>query len=160
MSFVFLLSSGGILLVHTFCSCTNEEIASLFVAPDHCHHSTELSCTTDDCCSSHQETADCCENHGTHAHHEHQEINQPDCEKSDFTYLKITNTFLSQETLQIKVHPSLMPVLVLLHASNLLPEIEDITPNEYTRFYSPPIHKTIGRDFVIHHQCFKLPHLA
>ncbi len=158
LTLIFLFASGGILLVHTFCSCANIEMASLYAAPEHCSphlnetghdtHSTQNACATEDrcCLPSLPETAQ-------HAHHDASNHN---CESSSITYLKIENQFLnSEETL----FTSLALRVLLTGIPIEQPSKDDVLPVIHNAYILPPKLRS-GRELILHHQQFKLPHHA
>lgn len=155
----YLLVSGGVLLVNTFCLCKNEVIASVYVVPEHCHHDDDH--THDDLSDSHSheityEHAGINELVCNH-NHEHQ---SQGCEKSDYTYLKISNQYVVQEKLNLEPTTWVALLFETFQSAYLL-QSEDVTAKVSTVFvHSPPPTRTVGKVFIIENQQLKIPFIA
>lgn len=158
MTLVFVLASGGILMVHTFCTCDNTEIASLYAIPEHCNPHTRANHSVQEEAQSCNMANSCClpteAETSTHTHHDASTSN---CESSDFVYLKIDSQYLTSE--EHTVDALAFPVFVHLKALQYIAKDGAGPSIQHPEFTRPHSFLT-GRDFVLSCQQQKIPHNA
>lgn len=155
----YLLVSGGILLVNTFCSCENERIASVYIVPEHCHHDDSHMKGEHSTPHSQNLLNEVHEDAHLACQHEHNHTPQ-DCEKSDYTLVKINNPYIDQQKLNLAPSVWVHLFLAATHSSFLL-QSEDITAKASNTFvHSPPPLRNYGRLFVLDNHRLKIPFIA
>jgi hypothetical protein len=151
LGMIFLLSSTGIIIFESHCSCTGNEQISLFVTPETCetnfheHHSHnslgfETETNAHECheCSSH--TQDC------------------GCESPDVKYLKLVNQLIDEEVEFVKVHPVKIFVAKALINFSFSDVFTLIESKEY--YIDPPKKIISSLDFLVQIHQLKIPVLA
>lgn len=158
MALVFVLASGGILMVHTFCACANTEIASLYTVPEHCSPHTQANHSVKEEAQSCQTATSCClPTEAETLSHAHHDASTSNCESSDFVYLKIDSQFLTSESQIIKAPD--FPLLFSLVSLHQLTLQAQAIPTQQAEYAHPPSQLT-GRDFILSCQQIKIPHSA
>ena len=148
---IFLLSSTGIVIFETNCSCTGNEEVSLFVTPETCetnfheHHShdsegVEMLANAHDCheCTSH--TQDC------------------GCSSPDVKYIKLINPLIDEAVGFVKVQPIKIFVAETLMNFILDDVFTFIESEEY--YIDPPKKISTSLEFLIQINQLQIPVLA
>ena len=148
---IFLVSSSGVIIYKSHCSCTGNNQVTVFVTPETCqseahqHHvhdsdENSFSCSSDKCetCSNH--TEDC------------------GCSSPETVYFKLTNQVIDEEVKFIVLQP--IQIYIAFHTINIhvLDELESNEKHDY--FVDPPPIIGSSLSFLIQIHQLKIPLIA
>jgi hypothetical protein len=150
---VYFISSTGVVVYKTNCSCFGNQQVSVYVAPETCdteihrhqHHQHDSENNTFSCCL-----------HECHKCGANEE--GCGCQSPETYFFKLVNPFVNGEILFVKTQPFETKVVYATVLQILASETENITEvNENT---GPPPAKTSSLDFLIPIHQLKIPLLA
>ena len=152
---VFLITTSGLLIFKTHCSCTGNEQISLYVSPETCEaeYHKKHACHSNECDTHH-------ENHESHYHEVHdcetcdKHTHDCGCDSPDVKFLKLKNQFNTEEVVLTKITSVKIVLPVLIQNETIIQE-EDI---ELKEFYIDPPPKIVSTlDYLIEIQKLKIP---
>ena len=148
MSFIFLLSSSGIIVYHTYCACTGGEHTSLYVSPETCEDNFHIHHIHKN--DGKESPSSCSECHECTTH-----TKKCGCDDLNISFYKIKNEVIFQKARTVV----LQPVKAII-AENLIPnDIYDEQSETDFQYIEPPDIKT-SLDFLIQIQQLKIPETA
>lgn len=147
---IFLMSSAGIVVFQTHCSCTGNEQVSLYFSPETCednfhrHHSHNT--------SGEEISTDIHECHECSKH-----VHDCGCSTPNVKYFKLKNQLTDEEVKYVKIQS----VDILFFCEPVLDFTADSEPGETQHFYiDPPPVTGSSFDFLISIQQLKIPEIA
>ncbi|MEN8117857.1 MAG: hypothetical protein ABFS16_12800 [Bacteroidota bacterium] len=167
---VFLISSTGIVIIKSNCTCSGNKQVSLYVSPETCedtyhnnhsedlweHHSEESSSGCHNCNSHHSEanhaegdenSCNACSNH----------LDDCGCASPETLFFKLKNQF--DEEVRYFVT---QPIELVVFANEIKTHFEEFSDSDEieTHYIDPPPKVTSSLDFLIQIQQLKIPHIA
>jgi hypothetical protein len=148
---VFLLSSTGVVVFKTHCSCTGDESVSVYVTPETCdenyhvHHTHSLNGVE-------------VETNEILCHECAEHTNDCGCSDPDVKYVKLVNQLIDEEVKFVKINSNSLFLVVF---SNSLLNLNSSDKNVEDAFYiDPPPTIKSSTDFLIQINQLKIPHIA
>lgn len=147
---IFIVSSTGILIYKTHCSCTGTEQVGVYVMPKTCENESHLHHTHNQQGQELETNENCCHDCSSQA-------TDCGCTSPKVEYIKLMNRLSEEDISFIKVQPLkiFIPTTYLLICSN------EITDKEVIDFYTdPPPKISKSKSFLIEVHQLKIPFLA
>jgi hypothetical protein len=152
LALVFMISSTGVIIFHSFCVCSGTEQISLYVSPETCeeiHHKHHKH----DCCGN--EVLTCEENcHECSSH-----FNDCGCSNPDVKFIKLVNQITDEEVRYERAASAQMPILSGL-TNNLFEPYKPGVDFSLKKHSGPPVPPKRSFDFLIEIHQIKIPSAA
>jgi hypothetical protein len=150
---IYFISSTGVVVYKTNCSCFGNEQVSVYVTPETCD--TEIHQHQHHQHDNHNNTISCCE-------HECHECGDSEdgcgCQSPETYFFKLVNPLVNEEILFVKAQP--IETLVIYSAVFQIFTFETDNISEIHENTGPPPVKTSSLDFLIPIHQLKIPLLA
>lgn len=148
---IYFVSSSGIVIYKSNCSCTGNEQISVYVQPGTCetefHQHHQHDTNGDEICT---EMLECheCSNHADHC----------GCSSPEVNFFKLTNLFLDEEVLYVKVAQTTVPAATFIVWQQFLFDVEMVENDD--SFIDPPPISISSIHFLVQIQQLKIPDIA
>jgi len=148
MGMIFIVSSTGILVYKTHCSCTGTEQVGIYLKPETCETEIHTHNNHDEFGKENESTENCCHECSPQNH-------DCGCASPEVRLFKLTN-HLTQDEISFDRAPNLKVTDIILTAIFCFSESTDNTETDSSYTYPPPNLKS-SKDFLIRINQLKIP---